>query len=86
MYCIIARRINAPGSKGLRLLTVAGEIYTEIEAVLILTGAQAKLVAAGGVCGAEGGCWLSVRGNQEQLDQADTILRSVAQEAAFTLS
>ena len=82
----IAQRINAPGSKGPRLLPVSGEIYTEIDAIALLTGARAELVAGGGVCGAEGSYWLSVSGTQVQLDQTDSILKSVSQEAPFTFS
>jgi len=67
-----------------RLLPVPGEIYTEIEAVATLTGATAELVAAGGVCGAEGSYWLAVSGNAEQVEQAETLLKSVSLEVPFT--
>ena len=81
----IAQRLNCPGAKGPRLLPVPGEIYTEIEAVALLTGATAELVAAGGVCGAEGSYWLAVSGNAEQVEQAETLFKSVSLEAPFTL-
>jgi hypothetical protein len=51
----------------------------------MLTGATAELVAAGGVCGAEGSYWLAVSGNAEQIEQAETLLKSVFLEAPFTL-
>ena len=44
----LAVRLNAPGAKGPRLLPVLGEVFTEIDAVKLLTGAEAELVAAGG--------------------------------------
>ncbi len=44
----LARKLNAPGSHGPRLLPVAGEIVTEIEAISLLTGASAVHVAGGG--------------------------------------
>jgi hypothetical protein len=50
----IANLLNTPGAKGARMLPVPGEVITELEAINMLTGASAELVAAGGVCGAEG--------------------------------
>jgi hypothetical protein len=79
----LAQRLNTPGAKGPRLLPVPGEIYTEIEAILCLTGATAEAVAGGGVCGAEGSCWLAVSGTSEQLEQVDMLLKSIAQEPPF---
>lgn len=81
----IARRLNAPGAKGPRLFPVSGDLLTEIEAVAMLTGAQAELVAAGGVAGAEGACWLAVTGTETQLEQADALLKTVAQEPPFDM-
>jgi 6-phosphogluconate dehydrogenase (decarboxylating) len=53
--------------------------------VSILTGANAELISAGGVCGAEGSCWLAVTGTKEQEDAAEKIFASVAYEPAFNL-
>ncbi|MCX8207610.1 MAG: hypothetical protein N3G75_07230 [Methanothrix sp.] len=77
----LSRRLNAPGSKGLRLLPVPGEIITEIDAIRILTNAEAEIMAAGGVCGAEGSVWLYVHGDEE--DAASELIRSIASEPAF---
>ncbi len=55
----LAAKMNEPGMQGPRLLPVSGEIFTELDAIDLLTGASAQLVAAGGVCGAEGSVWLS---------------------------
>ncbi|WP_156496379.1 hypothetical protein [Clostridium coskatii] len=33
----------------------------------MLTGISAELVAAGGICGAEGSCWMAITGTEEQL-------------------
>lgn len=55
----VAAKINEPGVNGPRLLPVPGEIFTELEAIALLTGAEAHLVAAGGVGGAEGSVWLA---------------------------
>jgi hypothetical protein len=79
----LARKLNAPGSHGPRLLPVAGEIVTEIEAISLLTGASAKQVAGGGVSGAEGAIWLAVDGNDEQIESAKKLLNSIIREPNF---
>ncbi len=56
----LAEKLDAPGLSGYRLLPVVGEVFTELDALTALTGAEAELIAAGGVCGAEGSCWISV--------------------------
>ena len=79
----IASLVNAPDATGLRMLPVTGTIVTELEAITTLTGATAQLVAAGGVFGAEGACWVAVSGTAEQLAVADVLIASVSHEAAF---
>ena len=59
----LAVRLNAPGGKGPRLLPVPGEVFTEIEAIRLLCGAEAEMMAAGGVGGAEGAVWLALQGS-----------------------
>jgi hypothetical protein len=81
----LANKINAPGASGYRLLPIPGEIFTEIEALALLTGVTAELFAAGGICGAEGGVWLGFHGAQESEESAAGILHSVAGEPPFTL-
>lgn len=80
----LAAVMNMPGSKGVRLLPVPGEVVTEIESLELLTGVQADLVAAGGVCGAEGAVWLAAGGSSEHLTKAQEIVSSVADEPPFT--
>ncbi len=77
--------LNSPGATGARLLPVPGEIITEIEAVEMLFGARAILVAGGGVCGAEGAVWLAIQGDPEQLDRARTVLERIAKEESFKM-
>ncbi|MGZ7043967.1 MAG: hypothetical protein ACXVHM_05185 [Methanobacterium sp.] len=79
----LARRLNAPGSIGPRLLPVPGEIITEIEAISILTGAKAEQVAGGGVSGAEGSIWLAVSGTEEEVDSAQKLLNKIIKEPNF---
>ena len=81
----LAAAVNEPGAHGPRLMTVPGEIVTEIEAIAMLTGACARLIAAGGVAGAEGGIRLAISGTPSEEDNALTLLRSVAGEPAFNL-
>jgi hypothetical protein len=80
----LAAKINAPGVQGPRLLPVPGEVFTELDAIVTLTGAHAQLVAAGGICGAEGGVWLAVNGKSSQVYAAEELLKAVSAEPAFT--
>jgi hypothetical protein len=79
----LAALLNAPGAHGPRLLPVPGEVVTEIEAISLLSGVAAELVAGGGVCGAEGSVWLAVSGTPEQEELARSILTQVAGEPPF---
>jgi hypothetical protein len=79
----LAEKLNAPGAGGSRLLPVPGEVFTELDALTALTGATVELIAAGGVCGAEGSCMLAVSGTKEQEDTAEKIMASVAGEQPF---
>jgi hypothetical protein len=77
--------MNEPGSEGPRLMPAPGEVFTEIDAINLLTGAKASLVSAGGVCGAEGSVWLAVTGKLSQEKAAESLIKSIAPEPAFCL-
>jgi hypothetical protein len=79
----LAAKLNIPGASGPRFLPVTGEIVTELEAIALLCGASADLIAGGGVCGAEGSVWLSVDGTAEQEHTMEEILKSVTAEPPF---
>ena len=79
----LAEKVNMPGAKGYRLFPVPGQVFTELDAINILTGATAELVAAGGVCGAEGSCLLAISGTKEQEEAAEKLIASVASEPLF---
>ncbi len=81
----LAAQVNSPGTEGLRLMPVPGEVVTELEAVAWLTGARAELMAGGGVCGAEGAVWLVIRGTPEQEQQAAELLARLCNEPPFTV-
>jgi len=80
---VLAAKLNISGASGARLLPVPGEIVTELEAIALLSGASADLIAGGGVGGAEGSVWLSVGGTPEQRQAAEEILNSVRTELPF---
>lgn len=81
----MAARLNAPGESGLRLLPVPGEVFTEIEAIRMLTGAEAEMVAAGGVGGAEGAVRLALWGSEEQMKKAEGLIKNIAGEPELEL-
>jgi hypothetical protein len=76
----LAERLNVPGVEGPRLMPLPGSVYTELDAITQLTGAEAELIAAGGVYGAEGAVWVGLDGDAEQIDQAVQLVASVATE------
>ena len=59
---------------------VPGEVFTEIDAIRLLTGAEAEMLAAGGVGGAEGAVWLALQGSEEQLAKAAELIKEVSGE------
>ena len=81
----IANLLNSPESTGPRMFTVSGEIITEIEAIELLFGLKAKLVAAGGVCGAEGAVWLAIEGDSDKIEKAIPIMEEIAKEPQFQI-
>jgi hypothetical protein len=82
----IANLLNNPNSTGPRMFTVSGEIITEIEAIEILFGLKSRLVAAGGVCGAEGSVWLAIEGTSDKLAKAKAILKEISKEDQFQIA
>jgi hypothetical protein len=76
----LAQRCNAPGGKGPRLFPFPGRVFTELDAINLLTGAEATLLACGGIYGAEGAAWVGVSGTDEQIQAATDLIKSVAQE------
>jgi len=81
----LAQKLNEPGGSGYRLLPLPGEVFTELDAVKLLTKADACLMSAGGVCGAEGSCWLLITGTKEQEDAAQKTFALVEDEPTFSI-
>ncbi len=64
-----------PCTDGVRLCAAPGRAYTELDALRTLTGAEdVELIAAGGILGAEGGVYLSVRGSEESIGRTKELL------------
>lgn len=76
----LALLTNAPDGVGPGYFPLPGTIFTEIDAIRLLTGAEATMIASGGVYGAEGSIWLIVKGTEEQLAAAKALIDSVADE------
>ncbi len=83
---LLVRLCNAPGGEGPRLMTLpGGEVFTEIDALRLLTGVDAHLLAAGGIYGAEGSSWLGVWGTAEQKEAASALIKSLEGEPPCTV-
>ena len=76
----LAELLNDPGAAGPRLLPLGGEVFTELDAIAALSGASSRLVAGGGVCGAEGAIWIAATGSDEHLAAAESLIAGVADE------
>lgn len=76
----LALALNQPGVEGPRMMPLPGEAFTELDAIEQLTGAQATLLAAGGIYGAEGAVWIGVEGQDDQVEAAAQLIASVAGE------
>jgi len=80
----VAARMNRDADgKGATLWVVPGDIFTEIEALHVLSGVEAVQAGAGGVGGAEGAVWLTLFGAKSQIDSALETVDSVRGEPAF---
>ena len=76
----IAADLNDPETEGPRMVQLPGELFTELDAIALLTGAAARLLAGGGIYGAEGCVWVGVRGSQEQMQTAAELIHSIQDE------
>jgi hypothetical protein len=82
----LTEKLNSPDASGYRMFLVPGQVFTEIEAIQQLTGATAELIAAGGVCGAEGSYLLAVTGTKTQEKNAEKLWIHIASEPPFSTS
>jgi len=81
----IAIKINTAHGNGPRFFPVPGEVFTEIDAIKLLTGADAELIGGGGVNGAEGALWFAITGTEEQEHRAHELICDIQNEPLFQL-
>lgn len=76
--CKAAGRKRVEKSMGMAvgLLPIFGKIITEKEAIELLTGVTATVIAAGGLFGAEGATTLIIEGTTEQVNMAFSLLEN----------
>lgn len=71
------------GNSGNSLMPMTGEIVTEIEAIRLLSGAEARQIAAGGIRGAEGAVRLLVSGTETEIARLREVIAAVEGEAPY---
>lgn len=76
----LALLCNAPGGEGAGFFPLPAPAFTELDAIRLLTSAEARLLAGGGVYGAEGASWLMLTGEEEHVEAAVDLINSVAAE------
>lgn len=76
----LADELNAADASGPRMMPLPGKVFTEFDAINHLTGAKPRLVASGGIYGAEGCLWISVTGQPAQVEAAAALIQDVQHE------
>ena len=79
----LASFVNDCDSEGLRLYPATGTPYTELDALSDLFDVDVELIAAGGICGAEGGCWFQCEGAGEDIDSLNEYVKELKELPAF---
>jgi len=67
------------------MMPIHGKVITELEAIKILSGAEAIVMAKGGLSGAEGAVTLMVRGTPKQLRQVKLLTKSIKGEKPLAI-
>jgi hypothetical protein len=80
------QRMNYSTGLPVGLMPMPGMVITEIEAITLLTGAQAIPIAAGGISGAEGSNLLVIKGTDRQVKQAIKIIETIRGEKSPQIS
>lgn len=71
---------NAQG-EGPRLAPIAGQVYTEFDALMQLTDVGwMDMIAAGGAMGAEGGVYYTVQGSEEDIECVKALVSELKDE------
>lgn len=64
---------------------VLGKVLTEIQALAVLAGVRATHIGSGGVGGSEGAVVLSIEGDEERVERAFELLKSIKGEPPVTV-
>lgn len=81
----IADFVNAPQATGLRIYPSTGTPYTELDAFPELFDVDAEIMAAGGLCGYEGGCLYYCEGEDADIDTLSAYSEQLKQLPALEL-
>jgi hypothetical protein len=76
----LALLCNDPAGEGPGYFPLPGKIFTELDAIKLLTGADATMIAGGGIYGAEGGAWLVLDGDADALQQSKALIGELTNE------
>ena len=76
---------HSMGAPGRIVPVTTSKVITEIQAFAILAGVQAYPIASGGVGGSEGCVCLSIEGEEEKVEKAFEIAKSIKGEPPVTL-
>ncbi len=75
------KRVDKAMGMAVGMLPVFGQIVTEKDALEILTGVRATVIAAGGIGGAEGATTMLVEGDEDQVDKVFELIATVDKAA-----
>lgn len=80
-----SRALTAAGAalRGPSLWVTPAEIVTELDAIRVLTGAEAMQISAGGIMGAEGAAWITACGNEEEIAKVQALIEDVQGEPSM---
>ncbi|MBQ2085092.1 MAG: hypothetical protein II464_02370, partial [Oscillospiraceae bacterium] len=81
----LAQMCDSCDATGLKFLPLPGQVFTELHAIELLTGAYAEILAAGGICGAEGGCYFIADGTDDEIGKLRKLVSEVETEGPFEL-
>jgi len=79
----LVKTMDGPSQGIPRLMSLPGELFTEIEAIKQFAHVEVTQIASGGVGGAEGAVSLLIRGTEENVDQAMKVIRKIQGEKPF---
>ncbi len=65
------------------LWSIKGKIFTEIEAIKQFANVEVKLIAKGGIAGAEGGISFCVSGEREKIDIVMNLIKNIQGENCY---